>query len=98
MHRSQFDIQSVARPYARKPLVAVAMKKDECETIIRHLCHEWAKLRGIRISAENHPSFADFYSWVEQNYRSYLKFQTKTSVQYDVEMWFDDEMKQNWRR
>ncbi|MFG1277202.1 hypothetical protein [Xanthobacter autotrophicus] len=43
-------------------------------------------------------SFSAFLSWVRQNYSSYLDFRTTTSVSYDVEMWFDDEFKQNWRR
>jgi len=43
-------------------------------------------------------SFSDFFSWAEQNYRSYLSFRTTTSVRFDVEMWFDQEFKQAWSR
>ena len=43
-------------------------------------------------------SFTSFFDWVENNYGSYLDFRTITSVRYDVEMWFDDEFEQNWRR
>jgi len=73
------------------------MTKSEAERAIRHLCHEWAKQRGIKIDPRVLPSFIDFLSWVQDNYPSYLKFRTTTSVRYDVEAWFDQEFKQTWR-
>ncbi|MQB07999.1 hypothetical protein DXT91_28595 [Agrobacterium tumefaciens] len=74
------------------------MKKAECETAIRHLCHKWRKECGLSDVAADQLSFGSFFSWVQQNYSSYLDFRTTTSVSYDVETWFDDEFKQNWRR
>jgi hypothetical protein len=73
------------------------MKKSECETAIRSLCHDWAKLRDIPSAPERQPSFVDFIGWVRQNYPRYLDFRTTTSVNYDAEMWFDQEFKQTWR-
>lgn len=75
-----------------------SVKKAECETAIRHLCHQWRKECGLSDVAADQLSFGSFFSWVQQNYSSYLDFRTTTSVFYDVEMWFDDEFKQNWRR
>jgi hypothetical protein len=73
------------------------MKKDECERAIRHLCHEWARLRGIQIDTQVQPSFGDFYSWVRDNYPSYLKFRSRVDSRSEVERWFDQEFKQTWR-
>ena len=74
------------------------MKKSECEVAIRHLCGEWAKLRGIPISSESQPSFSDFLAWLRDRYPAYLKFRTAASVEFDVEVWFDEELKQTSRR
>jgi len=71
------------------------MKKAECEKAIRHLCHQWRRERGL---SNEDLSFSTFLSWLQQNCSTYLDFRTTTSVSYDVEMWFDDEFKQNWRR
>lgn len=75
-----------------------SVKKAESETAIRHLCHQWRKECGLSDVAADQLSFGSFFSWVRQNYSSYLDFRTTTSVSYDVDMWFDDEFKQNWRR
>lgn len=74
------------------------MKKSDCETAIRHLLHKWRRDCGFGEVPEAHLSFSEFYSWLEQNYSNYLAFRTTTSVRYDVEMWFDQELKQTWRR
>jgi hypothetical protein len=73
------------------------MKKEESEKAIEQLCYEWAELRGLRMSTEEEPSFADFYGWVQENYSAVLRFKTATSVRGDVERWFDRIFKQNWR-
>src|SRR6266404_2260048 len=41
-------------------------KKSECETAIRHLCHEWARSHGIPSKPDFQPSFADFKSWLRE--------------------------------
>lgn len=72
------------------------MQKIECEKAIRHLCHEWFK--SIDSNGEvDQPSFHDFLSWLKENHSAYLHFNTSTSVEYDVESWFDQELKQAWR-
>lgn len=73
------------------------MTKQESEKAIRYLCTEWAKLRRIQVPCVEQPSFSDFYSWVRQNYGQYLSFRSTLSVSDQVEVWFDDEFKQNWR-
>jgi len=61
------------------------MKKQDSEKAIRHLCSAWAQLRGIQISTVEQPSFADFLSWVRQNYGQTLDFRTTGSVADQVE-------------
>lgn len=73
------------------------MTKREAEKAIRHLCHKWAELRGIIIAPETAPSFGDFIAWIRENYPDYLRFRSTTGAEYDIEMWFDQEMKQTWR-
>ena len=73
------------------------MTNQEAEQGIRHLCYEWAKLRGVPVPSVDQPSFSDFLSWVRQNYGPYLTFRTTGSVENQVERWFDDVFGQNWR-
>lgn len=73
------------------------MNKDECESAIRHLCSVWSSKTGIPQSAEQQPSFSAFYNWIEAEYPQLLRFRSRISVRNNVEMWFDDEFKQNWR-
>ena len=75
------------------------MKKSECETAIRQLCHDWAKEKGIVISSEHDPGFSKFTTWLEEKvYSKYLDFRSVAGPLYDAEVWFDQEMKQTWRR
>jgi len=74
------------------------MKKSEAEKAIRHLCHEWAKARGIPNPPSDRPDFRDFKSWLsEKGYSHYLSFRSSISALYDAEAWFDDELNQIWR-
>ncbi|MDG4874163.1 hypothetical protein P9273_03500 [Mesorhizobium sp. WSM4935] len=74
------------------------MKKDEAEKAIRYLCHEWAKDRGLTITATDEPSFSDFKSWLrEKGYSGYLEFRSTMGPLEDAERWFDQEFKQTWR-
>lgn len=73
------------------------MQKAESEQAIRHLCHEWARQRGIQIPSTEQLSFSDFFSWMQDHYRSYLNFRSSTSVRDDVERWFNQEFSQTWR-
>lgn len=74
------------------------MKKRDAEKAIRHLCHEWAKSKGIPHARVDQPSFGEFKSWLnEKGYSKYLDFRSSLSPLYDAEMWFDQEFKQMWR-
>jgi hypothetical protein len=74
------------------------MKKDKCEKAIRHLCHEWGRLRGIEPASKTQPSFSDFKSWLRDNgYSNYLNFRSVMGPEEDAERWFDQEFKQTWR-
>jgi hypothetical protein len=75
----------------------------EAEKGIRYLCGMWAKERGISVPFGTppmgfHPSFSDFYAWVENNHSAYLNFKARMDVRYMVQTWFDNEFKQNWSR
>ena len=75
----------------------------EAEKGIRYLCGMWAKERGINVPLgappmSFHPNFGDFYRWVKDKHSAYLDFKSTMGVEYMVEMWFDKEFKQSWRR
>ncbi|MGB6541392.1 MAG: hypothetical protein WBF03_11020 [Xanthobacteraceae bacterium] len=73
------------------------MKKRECETAIRRLCHEWA--RSAPSNQVNRPRFSDFKGWLQRMGSSqYLDFHSTMGADRDAEMWFDEELKQTWRR
>jgi hypothetical protein len=72
-------------------------KKGECERAIRSLCHEWAG--GLSEAERDHPNFLAFKAWLGQKgYSHYLDFRSAMGSNYDAEMWFDQELKQTWRR
>jgi hypothetical protein len=73
------------------------MKKLECEGVIRALCHDWRRERGIPMPPTTIPSFSDFYRWVEERCPQSLQFRSVGGSRDAVERWFDDELKQNWR-
>jgi hypothetical protein len=73
------------------------MTKDEAEGLIRSLCQDWAKLRGVKPGQREVPSFSDFFSWLQKKYSDVLEFRSSISVRADVERWFDDELDQSWR-
>jgi hypothetical protein len=75
--------------------MTVTMTKGECEQTIRHHYHV---CRDAEVPPNDQLSFCAFWSWLNQNHSAYLKFRTTTSVQYDIEMWFDQEFKLTWRR
>jgi hypothetical protein len=73
------------------------MRKLECETAIKSLCHTWT---SEQLNAELvRPSFSKFTSWLDANrYSHYLKFKSRAGPHYDAEMWFDAELKETRRR
>jgi hypothetical protein len=74
------------------------MKRDEAKQAVRGLCHEWRSVSGHSNTPENRLSSSQFISWLESNYPHVLKFKSTTSVQYDVDMWFDVEFRQTGNR
>jgi len=73
-------------------------RKSECETAIRSLCHEWARLQGIPSRPDFQPSFGQFTSWLrERGYGHYLRCRSVAGPEYDAEIWFDQEFHQIWR-
>jgi len=73
------------------------MTRAEAEPAIRRLTTEWAKT--LASEQRQHPSFSSFKSWLRENGHShYLSFRSTAGAEHDAEAWFDDELKQNWRR
>jgi hypothetical protein len=73
------------------------MKEAEAEAAIRSLAKDF---RDTLPQGDcNPPSFTKFISWLAKNSLSkYLDFRSLTGARYDAELWFDDELNQNWRR
>lgn len=73
------------------------MKKSLAEPVIRHLATEW--FDGLPPEKREHPSFSSFKFWLDsKGYGHYLRFKSVAGANYDAEAWFDDELRQNWRR
>lgn len=73
------------------------MKKSEAEPIVRHLIHQWRDEVGEAVVTA-HPSVSDFRRWAHgKGYSHYLEFRSEAGSSYDVELWFDQELKQTWR-
>lgn len=73
------------------------MAKAESERAIRALATTW--FDTLSEEKREHPSFSAFKTWLSQNhYSHYLNFRSRMGADYDAEMWFDDELGQNWRR
>ncbi|MBR1219927.1 hypothetical protein JQ557_18105 [Bradyrhizobium sp. U87765 SZCCT0131] len=73
------------------------MKKSEAEPAIRTLATQW--FNTLPADEQVHPSFYAFKAWLSANHYSlYLNFRSRMGADYDAEMWFDDELGQNWRR
>lgn len=75
------------------------MKKSDAEVAIRQLVHEWRGAKGVPTMADDHPDFGAFVTWLRnQGYGRYLDFRSTMGPQEDAERWFDQELKQMWRR
>jgi len=73
------------------------MRKDEAEAAIRSLGTQWAATLSSDDRA--HPSFLTFKTRMQNNgYGGYLNFRTVFGADFNADMWFDDELGQNWRR
>jgi len=71
------------------------MNKEASEVAIRRLVDEWVEVRGVTQGHSGVPGFSDFYAWLQQDYSPYLEFRSATSVQADVERWFNEELGQD---
>lgn len=72
------------------------MKKDEAETALRSLCHDWAREAGVQQQVGKLHSFAAFRSWLEhRGHGHYLDFRSVRGARADAETWFDQEMGQS---
>ncbi len=74
------------------------MLKADCEKAVRSLRHAWITENDPSAVARMDLSCSFFIAWLRQNHSACLNFRTTTGVEYDVEMWFDDELQLNWTR
>lgn len=74
------------------------MKKADAEKRIRWLISKWRHEHWEKQFPNTEPSFVSFYSWVADIDPQSLDFRSSISVNYDVELWFDDETGQSWSR
>ena len=71
------------------------IKKAEAEAAVRGLIHDWAS----ETSVGDHPSFSAFVTWLRAaGYGRYLDFRSTMGPAEDAELWFDQELRQMWRR
>ncbi|MBL8773359.1 MAG: hypothetical protein JNK30_18390 [Phenylobacterium sp.] len=74
------------------------MQKAEAEKAIRHLCHEWRKVEGLSQVDPGQLSVFAFMSWLREHHPSVLNFRSIMGVHETVDLWFDQEFGQTWRR
>lgn len=70
------------------------MDKAQAEREVRALCSRWIK-EGDRGPA---PSFSEFFDWLRQNQPACIEFRSTGGPKYALEMWFDQETGQAWKR
>ena len=73
------------------------MKKPDAEREIRALVWVWRQQEPQRGLEKNQLHFSDFFRWIKDNSPGHLKFRSTVPIDYLIEMWFDDELKQRWR-
>lgn len=73
------------------------MKKADAESIIRSLATAWARETGFEVDSSQMPSFGEFEEYVRDKSPEALQFRSVMGARHDVECWFDEELKQNWR-
>ena len=73
------------------------MKKKDAEREIRALINMWRQQGPQREIANGQLHCSDFISWLRANSPGHLKFRSVMRVDYLIEMWFDQELRQTWR-
>ncbi len=66
------------------------VKKEDAKPEIISLMHRWKREEHNDTPASQLHS-SDFISWLRQHFSGHLRFRTTTSVEYDIDMWFQDE-------
>lgn len=62
------------------------IKKDDAERTLRFLCHEWETAKGKRFGPNDHSSFSEFTSWLDQKgYSHYLYYRSQMGAPHDAE-------------
>ncbi|MEC8194920.1 MAG: hypothetical protein VX228_01070, partial [Pseudomonadota bacterium] len=67
------------------------------EQLIRSIVHDWANEQPNRQSADWHPSWYEFKTWLLERHPRALSFRSTGGADMAAENWFDDELGQTWR-
>ena len=74
------------------------MQKADAEKRIRHYCHEWRRTSGNDKTPADQLNFTEFHRWLETHHSECLDFRSTGGVRYIIDLWFDQEFKQDWKR
>lgn len=75
------------------------MTRAEAEQAITHLVHKWRHDSGQTEVPASNLHYSDFRAWLNvAGYGHYLQFRSTMGADHDVELWFDQELGQMWRR
>ena len=76
----------------------VLVKKSEAKSLVKSLCHDWRKDTDLDNHKTEDLRSSDFLSWLKTHHPDCLKFRSTMSPVIDIELWFDQEFNQIWRR
>lgn len=65
------------------------MKKADVKTAFPTLFRNWF----TQAKPDDRDSFISFEQWLSNNHPSYMRFQTQATTSYDLEAWFDEELR-----
>ena len=76
-----------------------SMKKVDAERLIRSLIHRWIETVWEPANPGIEPSSIRFMSWLAEHRPDALDFRTTTGDKhYFIDLWFDEETGQSWKR
>ena len=73
------------------------MKKSDRERKVKALISVWRQEEPQRGVPNEQLHCSDFIRWLRIHYPELLKFKGTLSVEDQIELWFDNELKQRWR-
>ncbi len=68
------------------------MRKSEAKPAIQQFIRSWLRAQGFPHESKDEPSSIGFFAWMQNNHPEFLRFRTTIDVEYDIGMWFDEEV------